>query len=491
MAAPHAQPGPGSGREVRIDTRPMRQILLERAKRPALLLVTVVLYWVVVTRPLPEGLTDQGLRAMGVFLVCLVLWVTSALPLVVTSLLAFIMLPASGVLPANKTYSLLGNEAVFFILGVFILAAALMKSKLSTRIALTLLRRFGHTPRTLLASIFLLNAVMSFFMSEHAVAAMNFPIIMEIVGVLRLPRQRSSYARALFLAMAWGTTIGGIATLLGGARAPLALAMVREATGHSFTFLEWVVANAPVVAIMLVIGWGVITRFFPIDVESIRAADELLAEKALALGRMSYQEKAVAVVMSLTLAGWIFGGEQQGLAMVALISVVALFTFGLVTWEAVEQNVNWGILLMYGGAIALGSAVSGSGAAQWMSERTISAWAGSGWAAAAIVSGLAILITEAMSNSAVVALLMPVTFGVAKDFGMDPRVMALLVAVPAGCAFTLPIGTPANAIAYSSGYLTIRDMLVPGAVLTVLAWAVFNMVAWWYWPLLGISLGNG
>ena len=104
---------------------------------------------------------------------------------------------------------------------------------------------------------------MSFFMSEHAVAAMNFPIIIEIVAVLRLKPHRSNYARALFLAMAWGTTIGGVATLLGGARAPLALGMLREATGQSFSFSGWALANLPIVGLMLVIGFVVITVFFP------------------------------------------------------------------------------------------------------------------------------------------------------------------------------------------------------------------------------------
>src|SRR5262249_49319996 len=158
-----------------------------------------------------------------------------------TSLLAIIMLPLSGVMSANKAFALFGNEAVFFILGVFILAACLMKSRLSTRVALAVLRRFGRQPRTLPLSIYLPYALMSFFMSEHAVAAMNFPVIMEIVAVLRLGKLRSNYAKALFLAMAWGTTIGGVATLLGGARAPLALGMVKEATGQTFTFAEWAV----------------------------------------------------------------------------------------------------------------------------------------------------------------------------------------------------------------------------------------------------------
>lgn len=481
--------GPAIQRDVVIDTRPMRIILLERSVRPLVLAGTALVYWFIVTRDVPDGLTEAGLRALGVFAVAIILWITSMLPLVVTSILALVLLPISGVMPAGKAYALFGNEAVFFILGVFILAASLMKSRLSTRLALVILHRFGHTPRTLLISIFLLNAFMSFFMSEHAVAAMNFPIILEIVSVLRLPKQKSNYARALFLSMAWGTTIGGVATLLGGARAPLALAMVREATGQSFTFAEWAVANLPIVGLMLVTAYIVITRFFPIDVASIRAADELLEQKAIALGRMSTREKAIATVMALTLAGWIIGGEQYGLANVALVAVVVLFIFNLVRWEDVEEYVNWGILLMYGGAIALGAAVSGSGAALWMSQRTISAWAGSGAAAVAIISALSIVLTEAMSNSAVVALLMPVTLGVATDFAMDARVMALVVAVPAGLGFTLPIGTPANAIAYSSGYLSIRDMMVPGAILAVSSWLVFNLVARFYWPLLGISVG--
>lgn len=476
--------------DVVVDTRPLRLILLERAGRPAALVSAALLFWLIETRPVPAGLSAAGLSGLAVFATCLVLWISGALPLMVTSLLAFVLIPAAGVLPMRDTYALFGNDALFFILGVFILAACLMHSRLSTRIALVMLQRFGHTPRTLLFSIFLLNAIMSFFMSEHAVAAMNFPIIMEIIGVLRLPRHKSTYARALILAMAWGTTIGGVATLLGGARAPLALGIVREATGQTYSFLEWAIATAPLVAIMMVCALVVITRFFPIDIESTKAADELIAERALALGRTTVREKAMAVVMLVTLSAWVLGGEEMGLAGVALAAVVAIFALGLVTWSDIEGNVNWGILLMYGGAIALGTSLAKSGAAQWLSQHTISQWAGSPFAAVAIISSLSLVLTEAMSNSAVVAMMMPVTIGVAQDFAMEPRVMALVVAVPSGLAFALPIGTPANAIAYSSGYITMRDMLIPGGILAFLAWLSVNLVARFYWPLIGISVAG-
>lgn len=471
-----------------IDTRRLWVILLSRSRKTLLLGVGALLYWWIATRPLPAGLTPQGQKALAVFGLCVFYWVSNVLPLMITSLLAIILLPLSGVMRSNQAYALFGNEAVFFILGAFILAACLMKSGLSTRLALSMLHRFGHTPRRLLLTIFLLNVLMAFFMSEHAVAAMNFPIVVEIVSVLGLPRQRSNYARALFLAMAWGSSIGGIATLLGGARAPLALGILREATGTTYSFLEWTLLALPLVLVLLVVGYQTILWFFPIEIDTVRAADSALNERWLRLGRPSYEERVVGGVMFATLVAWIIGGEEFGLANIAIAAVVVLFVFRVVSWRDIERYVNWGVLLMYGGAIALGAAINTSGAATWLSHVTISRWASGGLTVVLLISLVAILLTEAMSHSAVVALLMPVTIGVAHEFGLDPRLMAPVVALPAGLAFTLPIGTPANAIAFSSGYLRIRDLLLPGAWLELCAWVTFNAMAYWYWPLLGLHI---
>jgi sodium-dependent dicarboxylate transporter 2/3/5 len=474
--------------EIVVDTRPLWVILLARARPALLLALGGGLYWWAMTAPTPQGLTPAGQKALAVFVLCVFYWVFDVLPLMITSLLAIILIPLSGVMTAGQAYALFGNEAVFFILGVFILAACLMKSGLSTRVALAMLDRFGTTPRTLLVSVLLLNALMSFAMSEHAVAAMNFPIILEIAAVLRLSPRRSNYGKALFLAMAWGTTIGGVATLLGGGRAPLALGILREATGQTFSFVEWSVAILPAVVVLLVVCYAVIVRFFPIDVTSVQAADEVLHTKRLALGRIRYKEQAIGTVMLVTIAAWIGGGEEFGLANIALGAVVTLFVLQIVTWREIEGYVNWGVILMYGGAICLGAAINKSGAASWIAHVTVSQWATGGPSVVLILSFLGILLTEAMSNSAVVALLMPVSLGIAQEFHMDPRVMALVVAVPAGLGYTLPIGTPANAIAYSSGHLSMRDMVVPGALLCVISWIVFNLLANWYWPLLGISI---
>jgi sodium-dependent dicarboxylate transporter 2/3/5 len=463
--------------EVVVDRRPLWVILLARSQQTVVIIVGALLYWAIVSARLPGDLAPQGQKALGAFALCVFYWVLNALPLMVTSLLAIILLPLSGVMQSNQAYALFGNEAVFFILGAFILAACLMKSGLSTRLALSILHRFGHTPRRLLLSIFLLNVIMAFFMSEHAVAAMNFPIVVEIVSVLGLQRQRSNYARALFLAMAWGSSIGGIATLLGGARAPLALGILRETTGASYSFLEWTLLALPLVLVLLVGGYQIIVRFFPVEIDTVQAADSALNDRWMKLGRASFEEWAIGLVMIATFIAWLIGGEE-----------FALFVLRVVSWHDIERYVNWGVLLMYGGAIALGAAINKSGAAGWLAHMTISQWASSGVTVVLLTSLVSILLTEAMSHSAVVALLMPVSIGVAHEFGLDPRVMAPIVAIPAGLAFTLPIGTPANAIAFSSGYLRIRDLLVPGALLELLAWVAFNALAYWYWPLLGVHL---
>lgn len=491
MKSPHSSPlPPAPAPRFLVDTRPLWRVLLPVVAYWALWLAAVCILWWGIKATPPEGLSQQGQRALAVFSVCVLFWVLNVLPLMITSLLAIVLIPLTGVLTASQAYGLFGNEALFFILGAFILAACLMKSGLSTRIALAILDRFGRTPHGLLRSVLLLNVAMAFFMSEHAVAAMNFPIIAEMSKVLRLPGRKSHYGKALFLAMAWGSTIGGIATLLGGARAPLAIGILRETTGQSFSFFEWSAAIFPLVVALTAVAYVLLLWFFPVDIETVKTVDEVLHDKRLRLGRMRYQERAVGLVTLGTLAAWIFLGEEFGLASVAMTAVVVLFLLRLVRWSDIEGYVNWGVLLMYGGAICLGSALNRSGAANWVAQTVVSDWVTSGFAVIGVLSALSLLLTEAMSNAAVVAMLLPMSLGIAGEFGLDPRVLTLTVAVPAGLATTLPIGTPANAIAYSSGYLALRDLVVPGAVLALCAWVLFNLLAALYWPLLGLHISG-
>ncbi len=473
---------------VAIDKRPLWVILLSNSYRFISFAVIALIFWGILKLPTPQGLTPEGHKAIAVFFVCLSLWVTTLIPLAITSLLAMVLIPYLGIMETKKAYSLFGNEAVFFILGAFILAASLMKSGLSTRFALAVIGRFGKTPKKLLLAVYLFPAFMSFWMSEHAVAAMMFPIVVEITKVLDLRPMRSSYGKALFIAMAWGCIIGGVATFLGGARNPLAVGMLKEATGQEIGFIEWTVAVLPTVVIMLVIGFFMLLAFFKIDLKNVDEAEEALVHRKIVMGRITWDEKLIAFIMFLTILTWVFFGKTLGLANIALTSVVILFVFGLIKWKEVEEYVNWGVILMYGGAITLGYALDKTGAAAWAANVTIMKWISSPIAMVAVFSLISIILTEFMSNAAVIALFLPVGLSIANQMGIDPKVITIAIAMPSGLAFTLPIGTPANAIAYSSGYLKMRDMLIPGLIMEIVAWIVFVTIGYFYWPLLGMKI---
>src|SRR3989304_122937 len=232
-----------------VDTRPFWAILLSKIYRPAVFAFVIILFLFIIKMPTPDGLTEEGQRAIAVFSVCLILWVTSLIPLQITSLLAIILLPLMGIIESKKAYSLFGNEAVFFILGAFILAAAMM-----------------------------------------------FPIILQIAKSLELSPIESRYGKALFLAPTWGVIIGGVGTFLGGARNPLAVGILMETTGNSIGFFEWMVAVVPAVIIMLAVGYFVLFRFFRIDLKNVRQVEEALVHRKIAKGRITCEERLIGVI---------------------------------------------------------------------------------------------------------------------------------------------------------------------------------------------------
>lgn len=460
---------------------------LKSKLRPWVILGCFAIFAVLVLMPAPAGLTDQGMDAIAIFVLCLLFWVSNAVPLMVTSLLAIILLPLLGVMDSKSAYALFGNQAVFFILGAFILASAVMQSGLSTRIALHVLTWFQKSHVILLLGMLVLPAALSYVMSEHAVAAMMFPIVVEIAESLKL-KKGHVFAAALFLAMAWGSIIGGVGTFLGGARAVLAVGILEESTGQSITFIEWLIAALPLVLGMLVVA-GVVLLFLTKDSKvAIDGATKHLEKRAKALGPMSTREISMAALMIITILLWMFAGHELGLANIALGAVVVAFIFKLLSWKQVEHDVNWGIILMYGGAIALGFALSETGAAYWVAQQLLSSWTLAAFALLAVLSVIVKIFTETMSNTAVVALLMPLALGVAIQYGIDPRVSTMALAIPSGLAFMLPMSTPAVAIALSSGYVSTKQTIQTGLVLHLASAALFLVIMKWYWPLIGFAV---
>ena len=473
---------------LKIDTRPLWMIVLSRTSRYQLLAGLVLVCVVLFQFSPPHGLTVAGYRSLILFGGTIFLWVSGLLPLAATSLLGMALLPLLGILPAKQTYALFGNEAVFFILGAFILGAAMTGTGLSSRLARAMLARFGSTPRRLALTVFLLAALLSFCMSEHAVAAMLFPVVAEISVSLGLKPGKSTYGKLLFMSIAWGCIIGGIATFLGGARAPLAVGMLQEGTGLDIPFFDWTLAAIMIVGPLLVVGFILLLAFFPPDISGVDDGIKFLNRKRLEAGKISMDEIITALVMIATIASWMFFGRQLGLAAIAILGVSLLFAFRVISWQKIEDYVNWGIIFMYGGAIAMASALEKTGAAAWIADKGLGQFSPSPFMLIAALSLVAILLTECISNAAVIAILMPIGLSLAATMNIDPRIITLAIALPAGLAYCLPMGTPATAIVYGSGYLKSRDIIVPGLAIMTISWLLFLASAYLVWPLLGLQL---
>ncbi|EAU54758.1 DASS family sodium-coupled anion symporter [Mariprofundus ferrooxydans] len=466
--------------------QPASSLLMRQSVPFVLMALIVVTAYSLLKLPAPAGLTEAGWHSLLVFGVCLVLWVSQLLPLSVTSLLGMALLPLVGAMSSADVYALFGNTAVFFILGAFILAAGIMKSGLSEHVALAVFKRFNASSRKLLLSMLLLPALMACFMPEHAVAAVLLPIVWSIVQGLGL-KPGNRYAAAIFLAMAWGAVIGGVMTLLGGARGPLAMAIVGEMTGKGFSFVDWTLAAAPMVIGMLLVAVVILLKLVPHDGIDMQGASLRIEKRQLELGHMDVRGKAMSVLMLVTMMAWIFLGDRFGLATIALVAVVAMFALRIVGWKEIQSHIDWGVVLMYGGAIAIATSLQKTGAAEWVAT---SFWPDgvAGVAILILIALFTMLLTEGISNSAAVAIMLPIAIPMGTLSGIDPITTALAVGIVSGFAFMLPMGTPPNAMVYGTGYVRLGDMIRFGSILLFSTLVLFALTAYFWWPLWGFAV---
>ena len=471
--------------DIIVDRRPMVLVILDRLRREILLALFFAVFFFLISLEGPVDLSREGYKVLCVFFLCVSLWTTNLIPLSITSLLAIAMIPMMGIMNASDVYSFFGNKAVFFILGVFILSAAMIACGLSTRLSIWVIDNWGANPSRLLMAIYFLSAFSSCFMSEHAVAAMMFPIVLEIVNTLGLRKEDSVFGKGMFFALAWGCIIGGTATVFGGGRVLLGVEILEKTTHNaSIGILEYTKLSFPLVFILFICGWVVLKLFFSPDITDIEPVHQVLQKKLKSMGAVTIKEKGIACVMILTLIAWFCFSEDIGIANIALISIVLLFVLNLINWRMVEEHVNWSIILMYGGAICLGEVMSQSGAALWLAKHAFEGTA-SPIIFLLLVAILSTVLTNFMSNSAVIAVLLPPALSMSDTYGISPSMVAMTVILTSNFAFMLPIGTPASAVAYSSRFISIGEMVRTGSLLSLLGMVAFATLLFFYWPLLG------
>jgi sodium-dependent dicarboxylate transporter 2/3/5 len=462
---------------------------MRRSKLLALL-AGPLLCLAIVVAPLPVGLELPGQRALAVLALCIVWWTTTPVGLPVTSIVGLALLPLLGAMPVQEAFGLFGNQAVFFVIGVFLVAAVMLETGLSARISRLGLRRFGRDENTLCNGVLLLSWGLCLVIVSHAVAALMLPIVLQIIRSLDLG-PRSATAKRLLLSMAWGTVAGSNLTLLSSARATLALELYgnyRAGKGldaDTVGFLEYSTGTLLVSISAVVVAAIVLRVVFPPQGLDLRPAIQKLDQEVRAMGRPSWAEWTTLSVVGLMVVCIAMFGQQVGMGTVALLFSGLLFALQVLKWEDAERYVNWGVVLMYGGAIAIGSALHSSGATTWLVANILPTEPLNPIGALTLISVASAGLTELVSNSAVIAVVLPVVLPVADQVGLDPRILAWATPISAGLAFVLPTSTPALAMVFGTGYLRIRHTL-PGVIITLVSLAVFIASVQWLWPLLGL-----
>jgi sodium-dependent dicarboxylate transporter 2/3/5 len=438
--------------------------------------------------PDADGLRPEGRMAFAVFVLCTSLWITNIIPYGVTALLAVAALGLSGAMQPAEAYSAFGSSAIFFLIGIFLIGGALTETGLSKRMALLMLRRFEGSPFRFAMGLMLTGAFATMWMPNQATTAMLFPIAMEVAAALRLRPKESQYAKLMFFAMAWGAMVGGNMTFLGSSRAALSLGMLQRNSGQGIAFTEWMLAAFPVVLLGLLTTPLILRAMLKPEAVEFASGARVLERAVENLGPMRRPQYLALTVILLTIAAWVsVGGRRVDLAVIALFGAVALFALRVLTWEKAERHVYWNIVLMYGGAIALGSALERTGATRWLLAGVLENGVTLSPYIAIVGAGvLALLLSEVMSNAAALAVVLPLAFTVGADAGASPVAMVLAVSFGAGLDFMFPMSTAPNTIIFASGYLRTSDFVRLGLVMTVASVAILLAVVKFWWPLIGL-----
>ncbi len=440
--------------------------------------------------PTPAGLAPEGQSALAVMALCVCWWVTGPVALPVTSLVGLALLPVLGAMPTSEALALFGNQAVFFVIGVFLVAAVLSHTGITSRVTLLALRRFARSEVVLANAVLFLSWGLCFVMVSHAVAAILLPIVLELIRALDLgPRSRT--ARRLLLSMAWGTVCGSNLTLLSSARASLALelyASYRERSGldeDPIGLVAYTAGAAPISVVSVALAAVVLHWSFKPEGLDLSPAVARLNERVTALGKVGRREGVALLVMAGMIVAMVVAGPRW-LGVVALLTSGAMFLLQVLRWEDAERYVNWGVALMYGGAIAVGGALYRTGATTWLAREFMPDNLGP-LLALGLVGLMAALFTEVVSNAAVIAVVLPIALPLATEVGLDPRMLVWTVPLSAGFAFLLPTSTPAMAMVFGTGYLRVRHT-ARGLLITALSLLGLVAMALTLWPMLGLSV---
>jgi len=463
----------------------------------------------------PFGVAERASIVLAIAILMITWWVTEALPMPVVALVPLVFFPLLNIADLKTVAVSYGDQIIFLFMGGFMLGLAIEKWNLHRRIALGIVKITGTSGDRIVLGFILATGFISMWISNTATTMMMFPIALSVIHVMKDSHDGKGnmkhFSLALMLSIAYSSNFGGIATKI-GTPPNTYFAGFYAANYSSISFLDWILLCMPIAIILLLSLYVVLTKIlFRNHIRSGEVARNYINEEYRSLGPLSYAEKRVLTIFIVTALLWIFADLINKIqpyiklndTIIALLCAIALFIWpsgslkhpdnlnetdehdfhgGLLEW-ADTKKMAWGILLLFGGGLALAAGLEREGLIKQLGE-WLSHFAGGGFMLLLMVTILSIFISEVMSNIAQVTVFAPVVCSLADAVGMSPLVLGIAMTLGASCASMMPMGTPPNAIAFASGHIKIKEMIKAGFVMNIVSIILITLFCWFLLPLI-------
>ncbi len=471
-------------------------------KSTRLIVGPLLFFLMIVFKPITE-LIPAANAVLAITLWMAIWWVFEVVPISVTALLPIILFPLTGGLELSTTTAAYGHKYIFLYMGGFMLAIAIEKWNLHRRIALHIISTMGTDIRKIVLGFMIATAFMSMWISNTATSVMMLPIGIALVKQLEdnpllSEHETKSFGKMLMLSIAYSASIGGVATLIGTPPNLVLAGVINETYNVEITFTQWLMAGLPISIILLFTTWIYLSRYaFKLGIDSFPGGNEEIVRLKNELGSIGKEEKWVAVVFALTAFCWmtrayllqpLFPAIDD--TIIAMISGITLFLLPakesekkILHWnEAVKMP--WGIILLFGGGMAIAKGFEVSGLAVWIGSKISFIEHFNLFLMIFVLVAFVNFLTEITSNLATTAMILPILSSIALQLGVHPYSLLVSAAMAASCAFMLPVATPPNAVVFGSGYLKIKDMTKNGLLLNIFSIFLIVVVVYYILPLL-------
>jgi len=429
-----------------------------------------------------NGLSPKAKRFLAVLVVLIFLFVVEPIPLEITAICIGVFLVIMGISDVKDAWAPYMHPVVVFIMCCLIFAISLDKAGVTKRLGYFIVKKAGTSVTKFTFIIAISLGISSSFMHDAAACAIGIITMLPLMRAAGI-EPHTKTAKFMMLSLPFACSCGGMGSLIGGGRCMVAAAFLKEFTGLEISFFDWIKYAMPAAIITVPVAVSIVYLVFrPNPKYQLPVFDE-------EIGPWSPLEKKTLVIIGLTFALWLTKGFHGiHYSVTGMLGVGTLVLFGILKWEDINDNLEWGTaLFIFGGGISLGLAMGYSGAATYFANLFFPLVQGGGWLL--LFAGVAVfgaLVTNAMANVAAAALILPIVIPMARLEGVDPTVIALCLGLATSFAMLLVIGCPPNAISYSYRYFKASDLTKVGVVATPILLLILIIVASTWWKILGL-----